>query len=78
MYNNLKAEIARKGMTVKDFAGAVGMKQSTFAQKYRGNVDFTLPEAMRIKKFLNELPIEYLFEWTEGKKRWQINHQSLK
>ena len=49
MYNNLKAEIARKGMTVKDFAGAVGMKQSTFAQKYRGNVDFTLPEAMRIQ-----------------------------
>ena len=67
MYNNLTAEIARKGMTVKDVAGAVLMKQSTFAQKYRGNVDFTLPEAMRIKKFLNELPIEYLFEWTEGK-----------
>lgn len=67
MYNNLKAEIARKGMTVKDFAEAVDMKQSTFAQKYRGNVDFTLPEAMRIKKFLNELPLERgeRYKWKE-------------
>ena len=62
MYNNLKAEIARKGMTVKEFAIAVEMKPSTFSQKYRGNVDFTLPEAIRIKTFLNDLPIEYIFE----------------
>lgn len=68
MYNNLKAEIARKGMTIKEFAEAVGMKPSTFSQKYRGNVDYTLPEALRIKAFLNDLPVEYIFERAdEGK-----------
>ena len=62
MYQNLKAEMARRNLNSKEFAEKIKMKHSTFLSRLRGNVDFTLPEALRIKEFFNGLAIEYLFE----------------
>lgn len=63
MFKNLRAEIARLGMSQKEFAKAVGIKGSTFTQKINGKVDFNLSEIKRIKSFFGgKLSIEYLFE----------------
>ncbi len=63
MFKNLRAEMARLGITGKEFAKAVEIKNSTFTQKFNGKVDFNLSEVKRIKNFFGgEFSIEYLFE----------------
>ena len=62
MYPNLRAEIARKGMSLCDFAKAVGMAYQTLRAKINGFREFTYPEVVMIRNYLNpEISIEYLF-----------------
>lgn len=67
MYKNLKAEIARAGMTNPEMADAIGMKYGTLWRLLSGKQPFRLGEMMTIKSELEECngtayTLDYLFE----------------
>lgn len=63
MYPTLRAELARKGMTMKSIAKKIGIAESTLSLKFNGKFDFTLAEAENIKKEIGvDMPLEELFE----------------
>ena len=68
MYPNVKAELARKGITLEKLAEELeqrGMKRTvaTLSNKFTGKFPITLNEAKAIKDVLDtEIPIEELFE----------------
>ena len=63
MYPNLRAEVARKGMTMKELAKKIGIGESTMMQKLSGKYAFTLDEAFKIREVLEvDLSIDVLFE----------------
>lgn len=62
MYPNLKAEMARIGITAMELAEKIKMPYSTLVPKLNGRYDFTLTEAKQIKETLKiDMPIELLF-----------------
>lgn len=62
MKRNLKAEMVRKGKTLEDLARATGRTIQTISTKVNGHYDFSLPEAVAIKKELGtDLDLEELF-----------------
>ncbi len=62
MYENLRAEIARKNMTLVDLSTATGIRYQTLSEKLRGNSQFTVKEAKAIKSALAvDMPIDELF-----------------
>ncbi len=63
MYRNLEAEIVRKGLLRKEVAAHLGCSASTLSLKMKEKTPFTLPEATKIKAFLNvDLSLEELFQ----------------
>ena len=63
MYPNLRAEMARKNVTLSWLADQIGMNVSTLSEKMNGKAKFTLDEAKKIKKALDvDLSIDELFE----------------
>ncbi len=67
MYPNLRAEIARKGVTATAIADALGITKGTLSQKMQGKSAFTVPEAKAIKKLLDaDVTIDELFDTVEG------------
>ena len=63
MYRNLEAEIVRKGASRKEVAAFLGCTVSTLSLKMTEKTPFTLPEATKIKAFLDvDLSIEELFQ----------------
>ena len=63
MYNNVKAELARKNMTMVDLSNKTGIRYQTLADKIRGDSILTVEEARKIKKALEvDMPLEELFE----------------
>ena len=66
MKRNLKAEMVRKGKTLEDLARATGRTVQTVSVKINNHYDFTLPEAVAIKKELGtDLDLEELFAEAE-------------
>lgn len=65
MFNNLKAEIARKGMDNAKFAAIIKMNSRLFNQKIKGKSEFKRSEMQLIKNALgNETyTLEYLFDF---------------
>lgn len=62
MYNNVKAELARKNMTMVDLSNKTGIRYQTLADKIRGDSILTVEEALKIKKALDvDIPLEELF-----------------
>lgn len=62
MRANLKAEMARAGITGQDLAEKLGVTSGTFSMKLNGKRGFTLDEALEIKGILRcETPVETLF-----------------
>jgi transcriptional regulator with XRE-family HTH domain len=62
MYENLRAEIARKNMTIVELSNATGIRYQTLSEKLRGNSQFTVKEAKAIKSALAvDLSIDELF-----------------
>lgn len=67
MYKNLKAEIARAGMTNPEMSGAVGMSYMTMWRLMNGKQQFRLGEMVAIQSELEErngepYTLDYLFE----------------
>ena len=63
MFPNLRAEIARKNLTMAEVADAIGLSVTHFSLKMNGKYGFTLAEAFAIKKFLKtKLSIDVLFQ----------------
>lgn len=66
MFPNLKAEMARKGMTMSELAKKTGMTLQKMSCRMNGKVEFTYSEAYLIKQALGvDLPLEILFEKRE-------------
>lgn len=62
MYPNLKAEMARNGVTVKDIQKVIGKNEKTARNKMNGKTPITISEAFSIA--LNLFPgltVDYLF-----------------
>ncbi|MHB8065798.1 MAG: hypothetical protein ACYDG2_24810 [Ruminiclostridium sp.] len=65
MFRNLRAEMARKGLSAKEIAAAIGMSEKALGHKLNGRSEFTRKEMCEIKnKFFNDrdLTYEYLFD----------------
>lgn len=71
MYLNLKAEIARKNLTLEDLVNALkgkgfNLTVSMLSQKLNGKYPIYLKEAKALKEILEtDLSIDYLFDPTE-------------
>ena len=66
MYENLRAEMARKNMTISELSNATGIRYQTLSEKLRGNSQFTVKEAKAIKSALAvDLSIDELFAAAE-------------
>ena len=62
MYENLRAELARKGKTLVELSQETGIRYQTLSQKLRGDTPLKLKEAIKIKQALNlDMSIEDLF-----------------
>lgn len=60
---NLRAEMARHGVTVGMIADFLNVRYATVSDKLNGRSRFFADEAIRIKRrFFPTLPIEYLFD----------------
>lgn len=62
MYPNVKAEMARRDITLAKMAEALGVTIGTLSLKLNGKYPITWDEAVKIKGFLGvDMPIENLF-----------------
>ncbi len=62
MYSNVKAELARRNLTIVDLSRMTGIRYQTLADKINGKFPLTLDEAKKIKSSLGvEIPLEELF-----------------
>jgi len=67
MFKNLKAEMAREGLSGNVIARSIGITGRSFSNKTLCNSEFTRSEMLKIKKifkdkFDSEFTLEYLFE----------------
>lgn len=61
-YVNLRAEMARQGVTVKQLAKLLGVSLKTASNRLSGKTEFTLGEALAINNDLfPECELAYLF-----------------
>lgn len=66
MFPNLRAELARKGISIPQLAEMADMKVTTLYDKYNGRTAFTLDEAIKIRDVLGlDMSIDELFEKEE-------------
>lgn len=62
MYSNVKAELARKSLTVVDLSNKTGIRYQSLVDKINGKYPMTLEEAKTIKSALEvDIPMEELF-----------------
>jgi plasmid maintenance system antidote protein VapI len=63
MHRNLRAEMARKGITMVDIANFLNLRYATVNDKVNGKYRFYYDEALKIKqRFFPNQSLEYLFE----------------
>lgn len=66
MYKNLRAEMAREGITMVDISEFLGVRYATVNDKVNGKYRFYYDEALKIKRqFFPKCSLEYLFEKDE-------------
>ena len=70
MYINLKIEMLKSGIKIKDIALHLGIHRNTVEYKIRGKGCFDIVEATKIRdKFFEGLTLDYLFARQELKKQ---------
>lgn len=63
MHRNLRAEMAREGITMVHIADYLNLRYATVNEKVNGKYRFYYDEALKIKqRFFPNQSIEYLFE----------------
>lgn len=63
LYKNLRAEMARNGVTIKQIAEFLDVRFATVSDKLNGRSRFFYDEAIRIKRhFFPSHSVEYLFD----------------
>lgn len=62
MYPNLRAELARKGLSLEDVARIIGKSVNAASMKLNGRRDFRLGECKALAETLG-LPIDVLFAY---------------
>jgi hypothetical protein len=67
MYRNLKAEMAREGISMVDISKFLDVRYATVNDKVNGKFRFYYDEAIKIKThFFPTCNLEYLFETDEN------------
>ena len=67
MLNNLRAEMVRNGLTVKDVAKILGVSERTIRGKLIGETAFTVVEAFKLRDTaFPKMKLEYLFAAKEA------------
>jgi lambda repressor-like predicted transcriptional regulator len=62
MYANVKAELARKNLSVVDLSNKTGIRYQSLANKINGKAPLSFEEACSIKSALGvDIPLESLF-----------------
>lgn len=61
MFNNLKAEMTRHGVSKKQLAQKLNMSEWTLNRKLNGLSQFTLADMSKIKEVFRDSTISYLF-----------------
>lgn len=62
MYPNLRAEMARSGISVEEMAKGIEISVRTLHDKLSGRTDFTFSQAIKIRaRFFPGCELEYLF-----------------
>jgi transcriptional regulator with XRE-family HTH domain len=56
---NIRAEMARNGLTQRDLAALLGLSQPTVSARLRGRTDFTVSEVRAIARWLG-VPVAVL------------------
>lgn len=65
-YPNLKAELARKGISMEEVSKALNIHRNSVANKINGETPFTVEEAFKIQnKYFPKLSLNYLFATEE-------------
>ena len=63
MFENLRAEMARKNITITEIAKTIGVNRDTLGKKFSGKSSLNLDEAFLIqKKFFPEMEVQLLFQ----------------
>lgn len=63
MYKNLRAEMARRDLTILDIAKEIGMNRETLSRKLSGKSPLHIQEAFNIQqKCFPDMEVQTLFE----------------
>ena len=63
MYENLKAEMARRNVSKRDIAQGLKKQARTIRNRFSGQTPFTIPEAFAIRDaFFPGASLDYLFQ----------------
>lgn len=62
MFGNLRYELARKGMTIKELAEKIDRSYDTVKKKMKGKFEFTRKEMLAIQKEFPGCTVTYLFD----------------
>nr|DAP56863.1 MAG TPA: PUTATIVE TRANSCRIPTION REGULATOR, HTH DNA-BINDING MOTIF [Caudoviricetes sp.] len=66
MFPNLNAELARKGLCLKELSTITGIKYDSLKNKASGNTEFKRSEMLKIKKeVFPGKSLDYLFQTEE-------------
>jgi len=62
LYKNLRAEMARQGLTGKQIAAAIGISPRAFSRRMTGKTEFLFEETVQMREiFFKDCSLNYLF-----------------
>lgn len=62
MFSNLRAEMARKQITIQEIANTIGVGRDAASQKLSGKTAITLAEAFKVEReYFPDSDVRYLF-----------------
>ena len=68
-YSNLKAELARKGVSIEEVSKMLNIHRNSVTNKINGETPFTVEEAFKIHdRYFPKLSLDYLFATAEDGK----------
>lgn len=65
-YSNLKAELARRGISMEEVSKVLNIHRNSVANKINGETSFTVEEAFKIQnRYFPKMSMDYLFATEE-------------